>query len=222
MFIPYRFSFFLFSSTSRTLRKRKLGVVMGTMECTNVCSFSIFFFWLIHPYQSRGAGIGGNIHQLGNDGLQQEKGKKRRADEKDVLRVAPASYSDAQLLGREADVLPLDAQLGRWRSGLEIRMPVAVEKVASALNVWREVFGQTIPRPRLRLKVRSLDDERVRRRADVDPEWDARRLELVGQRHVIAEQAVPRHLSAHHAGQNGARVQSDPHLRNPETKQFQL
>jgi hypothetical protein len=41
-------------------------------------------------------------------------------------------------------------------------------------------------------------------------------LKLVGNRHIVTEQTVSRHLSANNSGQNGARVQSNTHLM--ETK----
>lgn len=41
---------------------------------------------------------------------------------------------------------------------------------------------------------------------------DAARLELVGDGDVVAEQAVARHLPAHHPGQHGSRVNPDAHL----------
>lgn len=54
---------------------------------------------------------------------------------------------------------------------------------------------------------------RVGAGADVDSEGFAAALELVGHGDVVAEEAVARHLAAHHAGQDGARVQPDAHLQ---------
>jgi hypothetical protein len=55
-------------------------------------------------------------------------------------------------------------------------------------------------------------------RTDVYPERFATRLELVGDCHVVAEQAVSRHFYAHHAGQYRSGVQSDSHLQTRRLK----
>ena len=53
----------------------------------------------------------------------------------------------------------------------------------------------------------------MRRWADVDFEWLAARLEFIGERDVVSEETVARHLDAHHARQDGSRVEPNPHLR---------
>jgi len=55
-------------------------------------------------------------------------------------------------------------------------------------------------------------------RTDVYPERFATRLELVGDRHVVAKQAVSWHFHADHAGQYRSGVQSDSHLKSRRLK----
>lgn len=50
--------------------------------------------------------------------------------------------------------------------------------------------------------------------ANVYPEWFATRLEFVGDRHVVAEQAVSWHFHSNYAGQYRSGVQSDSHLKS--------
>jgi len=59
---------------------------------------------------------------------------------------------------------------------------------------------------------------RVGAGADVDFEGFAAAFEFVGHGDVVAEEAVARHFDAHHSGQHGASVQSDPHLQTPNVQ----
>lgn len=56
----------------------------------------------------------------------------------------------------------------------------------------------------------------VSSRTDVYPQWFTTGLELVGDRHVMAEQAISRHFHSDHAGQYRSGVQSDSHLKIDE------
>jgi len=55
-------------------------------------------------------------------------------------------------------------------------------------------------------------------RTDVYPERFATRLELVGDRHVVTEQAISWHFHADHSGQYRSGVQSNSHLKSRRLK----
>lgn len=60
----------------------------------------------------------------------------------------------------------------------------------------------------------------VSSRTDVYPQRFTTGLELVGDRHVVAEQAVSRHFHAYHAGQYRSGVQSDSHLNRDDNEYY--
>lgn len=69
-------------------------------------------------------------------------------------------------------------------------MAVIVEKVTGAVDIRRKVFREAVTRAGFRLEGWRLLNELVGRWANIDSERDAGRFELVGQRHVVAKQAI--------------------------------